>query len=252
MSDPSEIKGAGSDTAKPLAMRKRLDVIARYIQAGHTRFLDCGCGGGEYVFQLNDQFALDAYGVEFDEDKLRNAQSHPKYGSRITRGDLQNLAIDSESWDYAMLNEVLEHVPDDRSAVGEVHRILKPGGIAFIFSPNRWYPFETHGVISRRSKRLLPHWLPFMSYLPVRIGERFFEYWARNYGQAELQRLFTSNGFKVIERNFVWQTFESISGWNPVFLRPIKPFLRVVFAIAEKVPFIRRFGVSQVLVCERI
>jgi SAM-dependent methyltransferase len=252
MSDPSDIKGAGSDTAKPLALRKRINVIARHLQKGQTKFLDCGCGGGAYVFELIDGLGLDAYGIEIEEEKVRRAQMHSKHGRRITRGDTQNLAMDSASWDYVMLNEVLEHVPDDRAAIREAHRILRPGGIAFIFSPNRWYPFETHGVISRRSNRLLPHWIPFIPFLPVSVGEKYFKYWARNYGQAELRRLLVSAGFEIVEHSFVWQTLEGISGWNPVFLRPVKPILRTVFAIAERVPFIRRFGVSQVLVCRKL
>ena len=30
---------------------------------------------------------------------------------------------------------VMEHLPDDRKALGEIHRILKPGGLLFVFSP---------------------------------------------------------------------------------------------------------------------
>ena len=34
-----------------------------------------------------------------------------------TQGDLQSIKSDSGQWDYAMLNEVLEHVPDERQAL---------------------------------------------------------------------------------------------------------------------------------------
>jgi SAM-dependent methyltransferase len=68
---------------------------------------------------------------------------------RVFQGDLQAINYGDNEWDYAMLNEVLEHVADDSKVLDEVYRILKPGGILFIFSPNRWFPFETHGVFLR-------------------------------------------------------------------------------------------------------
>jgi SAM-dependent methyltransferase len=72
------------------------------------------------------------------------------------------------------VNEVLEHVPDDRQALKEVHRILKPSGILFVFSPNRLFPFESHCVRLRRSDRRVPLWVPFIPYIPLRFGVFFF------------------------------------------------------------------------------
>jgi SAM-dependent methyltransferase len=242
---------AGGDTAQPLALRKRLDRIRAYLRPGRTRFLDCGCGAGEYVFQLIDQLGLDAYGVEYDSEKVQRANLHPSHGSRISQGDLQAIAGGAEQYDYAMLNEVLEHVPDEGTALREVHRILKPGGILFVFSPNRWFPFETHGVHLKRSGRGVPHWIPFIPYIPLGIGNRFLKYWARNYGQRELRRLVGAAGFSVVSTGFLWQTFEGISGCQPRLITWAKPLLRRVADVLESLPFFNRFGVSQVLICRK-
>ena len=172
----TSIQAGGSDTAQPLNVRKRLKLIERHLRPDRGRFLDCGCGAGDYVFQLVEQLGLDAYGIEFDADKVEHARRHPQHGHRISAGDLQALALDSDEWDYAMLNEVLEHVPDDGAALREVHRILKPGGVLFLYSPNRWYPFETHGVYLRRSGKYVPYWMPFVPYIPLSVGNRFLRY----------------------------------------------------------------------------
>jgi ubiquinone/menaquinone biosynthesis C-methylase UbiE len=244
------IRIAGGDTATPLAMAKRLEIIKRHLRRSDRRFLDCGCGAGEYVLALVDQFGLDAHGIEYEEEKVRQAQGKPAAQKRVERGDLQKVQFPDASWDCALLNEVLEHVPDDRQALREVRRILKPGGMLFIFSPNRWFPFETHGVRLKHSGRRVPHWLPFIPYLPLPVGKLVFHYWARNYWQNELTTLVTAAGFRIVERSFVWLTFEGISGHQPVFIRAVKPWLRRVSNTMERLPLVRRFGVSQVLICQ--
>jgi SAM-dependent methyltransferase len=248
----ANIRIAGGDTAQPRAMAKRLSVIGRHLHPGASRFLDCGCGAGEYVLALVQQFGLDAHGIEFDHGKVLQAHQHESLQARVTQGDLQRIGQPSASWDYAMLNEVLEHVPDDRRALQEVHRILKPEGTLFIFSPNRWFPFETHGVRWKGSGRKLPHWVPFVPYMPLRLGQRFFDYWARNYWPFELRRLVRETGFTVLERTYVWLTFENISGSQPLLVRTLRPLLRATSNTLERLPLLRCFGVSQVLVCLRL
>jgi len=232
-------------------MAKRLDLIERHLRPSAKRFLDCGCGTGEYVLALIERFGLDAYGVEFEADKIQQAHSKMALRNRVTRGDLQAIHFASCTWDYALLNEVLEHVPDDRKALREVYRILKPGGLLFIFSPNRWFPFETHGVHLRQSDRRVPHWVPFIPYIPVRLGKIAFDYWARNYGQRELAEMANASGFFIVDRTFVWLTFEDISGRQPHLIRAAKPLLRLISNTLERVPILKRFGVSQVLVCRK-
>jgi len=245
------IQIAGGDTAKPLAMKKRLDLIARHLGGRGGRFLDCGCGSGDYVLSLMEQFQLDAHGIEFVEDKVKQSRNNPHLRGRVERGDLQAINLPANTWDYAMLNEVLEHIPDDRQALKEVHRILKPSGLLFIFSPNRWFPFETHCVRLRRSGRQVPHWMPFIPYIPLRLGSFFYYYGARNYWQKELADMTKASGFSIVERSFVWLTFEGISGNQPALIRAGKPLLRFISDKLERLPIVKRFGVSQVLVCRK-
>jgi ubiquinone/menaquinone biosynthesis C-methylase UbiE len=232
-------------------MRKRLAFIRPFLLPDRFKFLDCGCGSGDYVFALIDQLELDARGIEYDHQKVQTANLNPSYGHRITQADLQAIPCDSEQYDYAMLNEVLEHVPDERVALREVYRILKPGGMLFVFSPNRWFPFETHGLYLKSSGRRVPHWLPFIPYISLNIGNRFFRYWARNYWQTELRELVSSAGFTIIKAGFLWQTFEGISGRQPRLITVTKPVLRRFASILESLPFLNRFGVSQVLICRK-
>ncbi len=246
------IEPAGGDTATPRNLRKRLAWIERHAgPLAKQRVLDCGCGAGEYVRALVERGA-DAFGVEIDPRKLAGGcvPAEAALAARLSTGDLEALAFPDASFDVALANEVLEHVPDDRAALVELRRVLRTGGRLLVLSPTRLYPFETHGVFWRGTRRRVPHTLPFVPWIPLRLGTRVFDYWARNYWPWELRALVLGAGFRVLETGTVWQTFENISGHQPRWMAGLAPLLRGICAIAERVPGLRAFGVSQLLVAE--
>ncbi|HEY1928452.1 MAG TPA: methyltransferase domain-containing protein [Caulobacteraceae bacterium] len=51
------------------------------------------------------------------------------------KADITNMRLPDESYDVVYASHVLEHVPDDRKAVAEIYRILKPGGMAILPVP---------------------------------------------------------------------------------------------------------------------
>jgi SAM-dependent methyltransferase len=244
-----KVRPAGGDTATPLNLRKRLRWIERAgAPLAKQRVLDCGCGAGEYVRALL-ALGADAHGVEFDAAKIAAGRAHaPELAARIAVGDLEALAFPDASFDVALLNEVLEHVPDDAAALREVRRVLRPDGRLVILSPTRLYPFETHGVFWRGTNRRVSHLAPGIPWLPLALGTRWFDYWARNYWPWELRALVESAGFRVVETGALWQTFENISGHQPGWLAALRPLLRRICAICERIPGLRAFGVSQLIV----
>lgn len=245
------IKPGGGDTAKSLNLQKRLSLIQRFVNLQGKKILDCGCGRGQYVLAFI-KLGADAWGCEYEESKVVEYKKlNPQYAKRVAKGDIQNIKYNDNSFDIVFVNEVLEHVPSDEVALREISRILKPKGFLFIFSPNRLYPFETHGVYLKKSGRLLAHYVPFIPYIPLHIGNKFFNYWSRNYWPHELRKLINRCGLDIIQIEYVWQTFENISGKQPVFLSILSPILRKLSNFCERLPMVRVFGVSQFIVATK-
>ena len=245
MAKYSDIKISGGDTDEPINLQRRVRVAARFLSEHPCRLLDCGCGSGGYVEALDTLPHIRAYGLEFEASKVRRARRRIIASSRVVQGDIQTMPYADNSFDAVLLNEVLEHVPDQNRGLKEVNRVLRPGGRLLVFSPNRFYPFETHGVILLKGGKRIPIHTPFIPWIPLPLGEKFLTYPARNYWPGELRELLKAHGFEIIETDFIWQTFEGTSGTQPTWIRNTSGLLRKLSMTLEKVPLIKGMGVSQ-------
>lgn len=178
-------------------------------------------------------------------------KDHPEIENRVQTGNIEEMKFKDGTFDVALLNEVLEHITNESNALLEIKRVLKPGGILIIFSPNRFYPFETHSVKLKSSNKNLPIYIPGIPYIPLWIGRLLFKYNARNYWPKELKKLVQSSSFTIIKVDYIWQTFENISGVQPKIVTILKNFFRQISNFFENVPIINRFGVSQVIFAQK-
>lgn len=247
-----DIRIRGGDTSTPLNISKRIAYIGKFLFPTKSKVIDCGCGEGHYVLSLLKTYSVNAFGIEYQKDKVLSAHKVPELRDRIIHSDIEHIPYPDQYFDVALLNEVLEHIPDEKRALSEIHRVLVKGGLVIIFAPNRWYPFETHGVRLRKTGKNVPFWVPLIPYIPLSIGNRIFEYWARNYWQSEIIHFIKSARFEVVVREWIWQTFENISGRQPSLVHHLLPILRLVSKLCQKLPVIKRFGVSQVIVARKI
>lgn len=118
------------------------------IRAG-DRLLDLGCGGGRHAFEAarrgarvvamdTDRDELDRVGAIFAG--MAEAGEIPAAGSGATvLGDATRIPFPDGSFDKVIAAEVLEHLPADQTAMNEIARILRPGGMAAVTVP-AWLP----------------------------------------------------------------------------------------------------------------
>ena len=78
-------------------------------------------------------------------------------GRAMVAMDIQNIQFEDERFDLIFCNHVLEHVTDDRKAMSELYRILKPGGRAFLtvpFDPESEKTYEDPSIVSPMRRRI--------------------------------------------------------------------------------------------------
>jgi SAM-dependent methyltransferase len=223
---PSLVWRAGQD--------RRLALIRRYVPLEGARILDIGCGIGAYVRKLQE-FSSYVYGIDIEAPRVRQGKT-----GTLAVAVSERLPFADRAFDMVLLNEVIEHVRDDRQTLLEACRIVRPGGHVVIYAPNRLYPFETHGVYL--GKRYVFGNIPLVNYLPNVLRNRLVPH-ARAYTARDLRRLTAVMPADVIVRTQVYPGFDNIVARR----RKLGWLLRNVFHRLEATP-LRAFGLSHFIV----
>jgi SAM-dependent methyltransferase len=118
------------------------------LQPGE-RVLDLGCGAGRHAFEMYRRGA-DVIALDQDADELagvrdlfvamREAGEVPEGAEAdVKEGDALALPFADGEFDRVVAAEILEHIPDDLSAIAELVRVTRPGGTVALTVP-RWLP----------------------------------------------------------------------------------------------------------------
>jgi SAM-dependent methyltransferase len=204
------------------------------------KFLENGCGIGLYLEHLIP-LGCEVLGLEFDFQRAVEAK---KKADHITGAAGEFLPFPEGSFDLILSNEVIEHVGDDRKAVQEMIRTLRPEGRLILFCPNRWYPFETHGIYRRGSYHFGNKL--FVNYLPVWLRNRLAPH-VRVYSRKDLAKLFQGLPIKYIHRTMIFGGYDNIIARFPRF----GLWLRSLLYWLEKTPF-QILGLSHYWVIEKM
>jgi 2-polyprenyl-3-methyl-5-hydroxy-6-metoxy-1,4-benzoquinol methylase len=162
-----------------------LEVVSPAVIPG-GRAADLGCATGYFSARLA---ALGLSVVCVDVSAANLAALERRYPDLIARealipvqADVTDLPLETESVGAVFCMEVIEHVEDDRRALTEMHRVLAPGGLCVLTTPNREAPLPLVERLGFRSVHDVPG-----PELHVRPG----------YRQTELHALLSDAGFEV-------------------------------------------------------
>ena len=233
---------------------RRLALVERYVSLEDQRVLDLGCGVGEYVRGFAREGAnsvgLDVELPRLVEARQRSSDSQgrerPGEGPQRTEflaGAGEALPFADASLDVVVLNEVIEHVDDDRATLREVARVLTADGRCVIFAPNRLYPFETHGIYL--GKRYVFGNIPFVNWLPRALRDRLVPH-ARVYGHGDWRRLIAGSDLEIVDQGYVFAGYDNIAARWPRIARAV----RAVSYWAEG-NMLGRFGLSHLVILRR-
>lgn len=131
--------------------RKKAMKIVEILRAKTERqerlsLLDIGTGNGEIAKYFSELFNV----VSVDVVDQRVIQD----GFKFVQVDGEDLPFADQSFDVVVSNHVIEHMANADKHLSEMGRVLKDGGIAYLATPNRLWPWEAHNKI------FLLHYLP--------------------------------------------------------------------------------------------
>jgi SAM-dependent methyltransferase len=193
-------------------------------------FLDAGCGTGIEARNLGERLpGLRLYGVDISSVVLAKAVADiAKGGPRFYQSALEAVPFADGIFDYIGSHEVIEHVEDPALVLPELYRVLKPGGVCVIATPNGASLWVEH--LRQRLARLIGK-------RGAPVGEdhvRPPSFWRREFKRA---------GFAIERRIFDGAAFEFLvyvapARWMPLAVRLLEP--------------LRILPVVNLLVCDRV
>lgn len=140
-----------------------LEARQRLGQSPQTiRLLDYGCGDGKYFAYLTGAAGLrpeHVHGLEVSARRVQRCRELGWMKAQLLDIGNSTLPYDDASFDLVNMMEVIEHIPRARigTVLGELRRLLRPGGFMLISTPNypvkRFYDFSD-ALLHRKWSRL--------------------------------------------------------------------------------------------------
>ncbi len=113
------------------------------------RLVDVGCGAG-FFLAAAQAAGWQVDGVELNNDLAKLAEERTR--CRVHRGTLEQVELPAGAFDVITLWDVIEHVREPLGVLREARRLLRPGGMLTLSTPNLHGLFpRLSGVIGRRS-----------------------------------------------------------------------------------------------------
>lgn len=115
-------------------------IALEFLDGTRGRLLEVGCGP---AVMMPDLLAMgfEVSGIDVSGEMVRRGRQrmagHPlERRCRLDTGDVERLQFDDASFDAVLCMGVLEYLPANARALGEISRVLRPGGVAVFSMPN--------------------------------------------------------------------------------------------------------------------
>lgn len=126
--------------------------LEKYGNRGE-RLLDVGCGTG-YSTSLCREAGFNAFGTDLSQHLIeRSRRFRGDGGPRYLLGSGFALPFRPDSFDLALIYDVIEHIPDVPAFLDEVIRVVKPGGKLICIAPNFITPLPAIKALLKRGGR---------------------------------------------------------------------------------------------------
>jgi malonyl-CoA O-methyltransferase len=117
----------GDEPDNPLMRIEQEAMVPLWPSLAGQRVLDLGCGSGRYLKRLRAAGGRVVVGLDLTPAMLRRSR---RFASALTQGQMAALPFPAASFDLVICSLVIGHEPWLAGAVGEMARVLRPGGVA--------------------------------------------------------------------------------------------------------------------------
>ncbi len=163
-----------------------LGVLDREVGVG--KLLDVGCGAGTFM-AIAASRGWDVYGVEMNEALCAEVDKAVGTG-RVTCGAFEALDPDEHAYDVITMWDVIEHVLDPAAFIERAQRMLRPGGVIVLCTP------DEESVLANTGKAILRASGGRYNYPALALHPRYHTFF---FSGTSLENLFVARGMKVVE-----------------------------------------------------
>jgi SAM-dependent methyltransferase len=115
--------------------------LARRFGPESGRVLEVGCGLGHLLGWLADRY--ETFGTDINLSALQEARRNVPDGTFLAASAEDLGCFESASFQIVIAKHVVEHLPDPQKAIAEISRVLGPGGVLILATPNLDSPMRS-------------------------------------------------------------------------------------------------------------
>lgn len=134
--------------------KKILAILKIKKNLSESCLLDIGTGSGQIAHELSRSIKKVTSVDLVDERKEKRG-----YNFQTVKNEI--LPFEDGSFDIVVTNHVVEHTPNQSKHLSEVNRVLKPGGLIYLATPNKFWLTDPH------------YKLPFISWMPRPMSKKY-------------------------------------------------------------------------------
>lgn len=145
----NKLKWEGNRRLQQIIYAPRIKRFQQYRQTG--RILDVGCSTGDFLEYVKD-FGWNIYGCELSQHSSEFARN--RLNCDVRCGEFEKSEFENSFFDIVTMWDVIEHVIDPQAIVNEAIRVLRPGGLLALITPN--YDSLTRRILFDKWEALIP------------------------------------------------------------------------------------------------
>ena len=234
------------------------DLIKPYL-AGKS-VLEVGCGRGYMTALISKMASVAAFDIS--SSTLRYAKVLGNLDTNVFyfQGNVYSIPFETGLFDVIVATEVLEHLPDLDSAMKEINRVLKKGGIVIASVPNTmrfYYPTVILPLLTRKEGRRR-----LAGFMTREVDDTIGQY-HRPFMPKQFRNLFKENGFEKIRHKTSMVYFWRFPYYSAILFceerfpsitqRLVKLLIRSTDVFLDnEFPLIKWFGIRQHLLARKV